>query len=485
MPKVKHTILPPYRNADVISNTNSMYKIQDGTMQQTKEGQIVLAKRFGATSWVDLALSDPIDGVHWFESLNKGIVVSGAKVYTIDDSAGATTDITADAPEYGQKCTFAEVWDAVANETRLFIASGGQILWTNGTTTAYATGNIAPTRCTHVAQVDTYLCFNDLDTPGFWKHSVVEEPTNLDSGSGARTMTAQRIPDDIVAVFALSNKLYVCGTRSIEVWQNVGDTIPFASLNLTIESGLNSGTSVSTYLGTAMLFSDTKRLIRLDGYTPNIISEAYQAILDASGSATSIETEFVAIDGGKVFLLIRMQDQNTTVVYDVLQQVFYEWGKWNSSTNQYSSFYGRCYAYMKSWGLHVIGDATTAKVYKVSDSYYDDNGDTIKSYFEFGNVDHGSSTYKISNSLYVNTKRGTGLSGNTAAVAALQWRDDGNQPYGNIVDLDLGVPGDAQMPVRLSRMGRYRSRQFKITMGQDSDFVFLGFEEDVYDSGRI
>ena len=154
-------------------------------------------------------------------------------------------------------------------------------------------------------------------------------------------------------------------------------------------------------------------------------------------------------------------------MYDILLDCFYEWGHWNTATNEYDMFKGRGYTYAKPWGQHLIGDNTTGKVYLMSPNYKDDDGDPIKALFEFGRKDHGTKSYKLSNSLYLDIRRGDGLAAtpHTAAKVQLYWRDNGEKAYGNFVEISLGKLGEYALPPRLSRLGRYRDRQYKIVAG--------------------
>jgi len=483
---VRHKTLPPYRNSDRTTITNAMYKIQDAIMVVDSEVQVSFKSRPGLESFVDMGTSAKIDGLHWFDAAKKAIVVTGGNIYTINNRFGTVKkNITTATLVTGTPVIFAEVWDQINGETRLFMANGGNIVWTNGTTkTAAVSGGRAPTKCSHVAQIDTYLACNDLNAPSQWIHSAIGDPTSM--GSGSRTMVAQRVPDAILALFSKNNKLFICGRDSIEVWQNVGDIIPFAHA-LTIDNGIFNRYSLAQNGADVHFLNTARQAVALDVYNDVVVSDSYQQVLDNLGAITDVDSLSISSVGGRKYFILNFDNEGFSLAYDIISGFFYEWGYFNTSTNSYEAFRGRSYTFAKNWGIHLVGDKSNGQVYILSNTEYQDNGVAIKSFLEFGNQDHGSSANKRSDAMYFDFRRGDGEAGDKyeKAMAWVQYRDNGSKSWGNLIELDLGATGESTMLPALRPMGNYRQRQMRIVFGDNANIVFNGFEEDIKSRDHI
>jgi len=480
----KLPILPPYKNIDKTTITNSMREIIDGIMIVDQESNVSLQRRPGLRKLKDLSEGARID-LHWFDSISSLIAVTNGKCYVIPKKDfSEVNEIIGVNLIVNQKVIFDEVYDVVNAETRLFMANGGAVYWTNGVNAGTLTGNNAPSRCTHIAQIDTYLLCNDLDKSAQFLQSVVNDPTNFDSGSGSRTYAAQRIPDDVIALFGKNNKIYVCGRESIEIWYNVGDTIPFAPVGTIISTGLASPYSYGILYDNVIFLNSDRQPVYLNGYTPVYIGEAYQKEFDSLGPIRDAEATFVSTIGGRQYWIISFTDQNKTFVYDTGSKAWYRWGNWNNT--DHDRFLAASYAYCKDWGFHVMGDLNDSIVYEFSPDYYKDNNDAMQTILLFGNYDLGSKNYKVSKKLLVDIKRGEGKSDDkySAPKAYISWSDNDTEIFGNDVELDLGAIGKREKFGPLMPMGYYKTRTYRIVFGDNANIVFNGFWEDARETSR-
>ena len=127
-------------------------------------------------------------------------------------------------------------------------------------------------------------------------------------------------------------------------------------------------------------------------------------------------------------------------------------------------------------------------VYLMSPEYHTDDGIAIQTDLEFGRQNHGSNSWKISQALFLDIKRGDGLDSNPIAsegTVRVYMSDNGAKTYGVPIEIGLGKRGDYSLPVAIRPMGRYQSRKLKIVIGDACDFVLNGIEEEVYDTGRL
>lgn len=84
-----------------------------------------IRKSPGLSAVLDLGTGYPIDGLFWWDAKNVAIVVSGGRVYTLENSGGGYTDITGDALTVQGPTTFA------CNNYQAIIASGGRMVSIN------------------------------------------------------------------------------------------------------------------------------------------------------------------------------------------------------------------------------------------------------------------------------------------------------------------------------------------------------------------
>ena len=460
----------PYRNIDQSTLTNNLYLLQD--VYRDEAGAI--HKRPGLLEYVDLGTSASIDGLFWWDFHEVYIVISGGNVYKVSDSNGTFTQIGTGIMQLANRVTFAEVYDITNSELRLFMANGGSIYYTNGTTCTIVSGSSAPTRCTHVFGIDTYLLCNDLDFPFLWRSSNVEDPTVI-----ANAYDAQIISDKVNGLYGANGRVFVTGRKSIEPFYDSGDTTPFRKVNgALIESGTPTPYAFGVSGNIPFYFNTDREVVLLNGYSPVVISGAYGRRIHELSYTNDVEVDYVGGFGGRKWLLFSFNDANLTIVYDMVTEEWYEWGKWNVS--EYNQFIGRCYAYSSSWNIHVIGNRADGKLYKMSEEYTSDGGATIRCEVVTGNYDHGKNDYKTSNALFVDIRRGDGITGSpyTSGKLQVQTRDNRSYTWGNQIEIDLGQIGQSEWLAAFRPMGRYRSRQYRFVFQDNSKFVMNGIQED-------
>jgi len=137
--------------------------------------------------------------------------------------------------------------------------------------------------------------------------------------------------------------------------------------------------------------------------------------------------------------------------------------------------------FAENWGVHLIGDRKTGKIYEITPDALNDAGTTIKHTVRTGWINHGSDEDKLSTTLRFIFKSGEGKSGatSTAPQVWIRWRDDGNSDWGNTITLDLGKLGYRNFIKEIRPMGIYSSRQYEIIFGDQADYVLVRVEEEV------
>ncbi len=470
MTKITYKFEAPYRNKDEQTISNNLFSLQDCYLDEAGS----IRKKPGLSDFCNFGTEASIDGIFWWDFYDCYIVVSGGNVYKIIDTAGGFSQIGSGIMEPKNRVTFAEVYDITNSELRLFFANGGSIYYTDGATCTEVTGASAPSKCTHVASIDTYLLCNDLDFPFFWRASAVENPTVINQAYSAQYST-----DKINGVYVYNKRIYVTGRKSIELYYNSGDTVPFKPINgAVVDKGTPSSYGFMAQ-DFAFYFSSIRDINILNGYSPVSISDGYAKRIQEFTYVNDVEVDYINGLNGRKFLLVHFNDAGVTLAYDILSKSFSEWGKWNGAS--YDQYIGRCYAYSNSWNISIIGDRSTGKVYKMSESYTKDGSETIRCEIVTANYNHGTFKNKQSNSLFIDTRKGDGLSSdaNTSGSLFMQFRDNKSLIWSNDVEISLGAVGDTMLNRTLQSMGSYQTRQYKFVMQDDCKFVLNGMEEDV------
>ena len=111
---------------------------------------------------------------------------------------------------------------------------------------------------------------------------------------------------------------------------------------------------------------------------------------------------------------------------------------------------------------------------------YKDGDNIIRSAWLTGNIDHGTSNWKRSIRLRLRIKRGSGdINTTESPKLMLRWRDNGNKQWGNTVNIDLGKQGQDEFFEEYGPLGRYRTRQYEISITDNVPLALVSIEENV------
>jgi hypothetical protein len=186
-------------------------------------------------------------------------------------------------------------------------------------------------------------------------------------------------PDNIAAVFADHEELYLFGTQTTEVWRNTGAaTFPFErDPGAMMHIGCLAPQSVTRLSnGIAWLGGDPRG---------GIIAYWTQAYLPARISTHAVETAWASYtsvadavaysyeENGHFFYVVNFPTGDATWVYDLAEKSWHERGFWNGST------WGRqlqtSHAFV--FGKHIVGARSSGTLYIQSLTAYDDAGVAI------------------------------------------------------------------------------------------------------------
>lgn len=460
-------------------------------------------KRPGLTEWVNLGLSSAVDGLYWWDEKAMVIAVCGGRVWKITDRNGTKQEITGEQLQVGRRPSFA------TDGTYLFAANGGRVVYTNGANnTLYVPDVDAPTEVDFVDWVDLYLLMQKKGTDQLF-YSEVASPMDV---SPLNFDVSYSQPDVTVAMGVANGEILTLGRRSIETWANDGIG-PFARLSsASVSVGSRSPHSLCLIRGVWYFLDYERRLVRLTGRVPEILSTPVERIFATFGEVTDCLADFIFF-AGQPLLVLSFPVEGKTWVYNVSTGQWQgEWNYHNPLTGEHERWLGNCYCYARDWNLHLVGDRRTGKIYTLDAGAYTDNGNMIRASRMTGNIDHGTSTGKRSNLVRLRLRRGPvfpgksvlrpsavedsegdpvhdsdGLpvydtEGETVVLGqemTLRWRDDGSQSWTGERVLNLGRTGENEFYAVVRNLGVYRSRQYELVMSDDAPWVLVSGEEDV------
>lgn len=455
----------PYRNTDETELDQVNAAVQDAYVDEAGYTQ----KRPGLTEWADLGTSKGIDGLYWWDEQSQVIAVSNGQTYRHTDYTGTNTEITGASHTVGNRVSFD------TDGTNLFTASGGAINYfgSSGNYTVMADAD-APTDVTHLGFIDGYLvaCRNNTGT---WAFAGPNTPTSWLSIDVA---TAEAKPDVNMAIHVGLDGIAIFGKTTTEFWVNDGVS-PFSRVRgLTLDRGCAAKYSVARDPQGDLWFwlDDRRHISRWDGRSATTQPCPYYKLIDGFSSVSDALADTVKI-AGVPFYVLTFPLAGKTFAYNYRDETWAEWGYWNTSTAMYGRFRGNAYCYAKAWNLHLIGDYTNGKIYTMSRSVFQDDGDPIRSFRRTGHVSHGTNKRKRCRMVRIRQKRGLNNSDVNDPQMMVRWRND-NGAWGNEHQISLGQEGQHELISKLRNVGIYRTRQWEFIHSDASDWVLMEAEED-------
>lgn len=452
-----------YKNVDEVSLTDTSPALIDGYVDDA--GNTV--KRPGLSVFSNLNISSHISGLYWWEAKQKVIIVSGGSIWTLN-LAGTATKIADGVLQGSVRPTFAD------NGTILVIANGGKMVSFDGSTATVMSSSSVSQNVTHVAFHDQYILCNEVGT-GRFHYSGINDPLTWNAINFA---TAESRPDNIVAISVAWREILLVGSQSVERWYNDGVT-PFSRMEGSYtERGCIAPYSLTEVDNTWVWLDNTRRLVKLEGATPKIISTPFDKLIQGFSTVNDAIGDLIEIDGRNFFVLT-FPIENKTLVWNYAQNSWSEWGYWNLLTATHDRFLGSAHCWCPDWGIHLIGDRRTGLIYKMSSDYYDDAGDVIRTLRRTGHIDHNMLGRKRSKEIIIKMKRGTGNANVTDPKLMLRWRNNNSIEWSSEQTIDLGKMGETEWIGRIRRLGTYRSRQYEFSHTDRNNFILVGAEEDV------
>lgn len=452
--------------------------------------------------FTDLDLTEAIDGLFWWEEEQFLIAVCDSNVYKVD-SAGSKTLLGSGAMVIDKKVSFVNSYVLSENKNYLFMANGGKIYYTDGTgLTAMADAN-APQYCSWLSSLNTYLLAND-DVDKDFRWADPGDPFTWDPTNGIRPDVQG---DEMTALILNKDRINLFGERTLEVYYNSGDTIPFTKIQGSTQSfGCLATQTIYTFDNQIIFLDNNRRVVLLQGGSVTILSVAIDKLVQAIPDVSNA-TGVVVNSTGRNFYILTFPTVRKCYVFDFDKKCWYDWATWNAKGANYDMFPVADYTYARTWNKRLIGSKDGSVIYELTPDVYQDDGSTRRVTTRTGHYDHNTYDVKRSLRLTVKVKRGfsnieyeyledpdgkpmhdqdgdllrppghdiAGMDAN--ATLLIRWRNDGAPSWSNWREVGLRNNGNSEFLARLYALGSYRTRQYEIVYRGATPYILMGIEE--------
>ena len=426
-------------------------------------------RRPGLSLLCDVGTSAKIDGLFWWDEQGWVIAVSNGNTFKITDINGTKANITGDTFQVGTRVKFGNYG------TALYAANGARIVKIPSSgNTVYVGDADAPTVVTHVVVLDKYLIANEAGSERF-HFAVVATPDTWEGDFAS----AETKPDQMTALLVTNMELNLMGKQTLEAWRDDGQTPFVRELQGFIESGTLAPYSFEVGSGIRYWLDHERNIVRMpnDLRTPQILSIALNKYLQGFSTVTDAIGDCIVV-GGRAYYIITFPTEEKTLVWDIINQIWYEWGYWDSVNAVYKNWLANCYCLATAWNMALVGDKNTGKIYKLDPDNYDDNSNIIRTLIRTPHINHDTENIKKrSHSLTFRVKRTNVEAEASITNMTVRWRDDGSSTWGNERTVALGQVGDTEFRGQLRRMGMYHSRQYEFVLSDDTPLCLVSVEE--------
>jgi hypothetical protein len=291
--------------------------------------------------------------------------------------------------------------------------------------------------------------------------------------------TVESSPDELVGVISDKSNLWYFGTKSTEVFQNTGVTdFSFQRLNgAYLETGCAAQGTIKL-LDNAIIWLGTDEngdaiVWRSNGYNAQRIST--QAIERKIAESTNFKESYAWCyhERGHAFYMLQIKGLSTTLVLDLATNLWHERNYRNPVDGSENQHRGSCHIFFKQ--MHLVGDRTSGKIFKMSLNVYSDNGDPIvrrriSPHYAQEKMLIPHSQFELDMEVGVGLQSGQG----SDPKIMMRYSDDGGRTWSGELWRDIGKVGKYLTRVVWRKLGSSRDRVYDVSI---SDPVFVQINE--------
>ena len=326
----------------------------------------------------------------------------------------------------------------------------------------------------HVAGIqifDSYACVMDSRSEIY--NAAVDNP--FDFSNATFRIRAELEYDEGLALGRYLNYLIAFGSRTTELfWDAANESgSPFARvLETSSDFGCTAGDSVTrahnTYYWIGS-FGGFRSVYKMEGLAPERISTpAIDRLLSAEQSGLPDAFGYSVNVDGHNFYLITLKNTNRTLVYDDTTS---SWHEWTTTESGVETYFKQSYSFDIAVQLLYLHESN-GTIYQMLPTYTNDYGNPIKVLGITDKFDNNNNMTKFHSRLEV-----VGDITSSAGSLGISWSDDDYNTYSTERTVDL-----AKARPRLTRLGAFERRAFKLTFEEDLPLRLEAFEFDVQES---
>lgn len=291
--------------------------------------------------------------------------------------------------------------------------------------------------------------------------------------------------DNILAIAANNNELWLIGEQSTQIWYLTGDaTVVFAQrIGAEPLAGTNASFSVIKLdNGLFMMGSDENGfgvVLRTAGYGyAKVSSPELDTILQGYSGIDRTVSSSIQING-HMQLQLYFPIANATWRYDIASNQWYEAAYWNTTLGVYEAYMGR--NHVVAFGKHIIGSRADNKLYQLSDSVYTEDGNLIRRlrrapHLSNEEVEMTYNMFKLV--LAAGLGLSTGQGSDPKVMLRYSWNAGSN--WSDEIELDAGMIGDYECEAVVWTLGQAKDMVFEITVTDPIPWYILKAILDIF-----
>jgi hypothetical protein len=422
----------------------------------------------GLTLFSDFNSSVPVRGMLAVDTLL--YVVHGGTFYEVNSSGTATSR--------GTLTTTDGRVDMAYNHAGVLMVTDG----TNGyyytiasTTFATITDGQYNDNAATVVSHDGYFIVPKPDTAEFYLSSL--DATDVaDSWAALDFGTAEKSPDNMVRIFENNTDIMLCGTETIEFWNNTGSgTPPYDRITGgVIELGLAARWSITKFGESEVVLLATNSdqggvsVVKFNGFQFEDISSTEMGAEINTYSIIADASSLSYYHNGHYFYQINFPTEGKSWLYD---------GRTNVWSNlEYGSLGARHRAEIgvNYRNKFYVSDYANGKIYQIDGTNYTDDGEPIVKQITSKHI-FNEDQAQVSR-LWLDIESGTALVTGQGSdpQMMLEVSKDGGHSWGNEHWASMGKQGERNQRVIYRRLGRAFDWVFKFRCSEPIKLVIIG-----------
>lgn len=397
----------------------------------------------------------------------RAFVVSGSSLYEISSDGTATSR--------GSLDTSSGIVSIDENGVQLAICDGTGVYIFTYASNAFAkvTDPDLPSSGT-LTFIDGYFVVTKNSSGSFYVSALYDGT----SWAALDFATAESSPDELLRAYNAVGQLWLLGTKTTEIWTNTGaSNFPFERISgAKMEVGiLAPHTAIAVdnslfWVGRDNIGSGI--VYRANGFTPQRIStEAIELLIQQATSPSTLRAYTYQQDG-HVFYVITGGGMSTTLVYDITTKLWHE----RAYLNPFGAFEQDLAAHgFSAFGYQLQISRLNGKVYRISPSYYSDDGDELAAERVYTHLsDEGKRLFF--NQLEIAMESGVGNQsdpGQTPQITLWISRD-GGRTWSTGYTTSFGAIGQYKTRAVFRRLGTGAQLTFKVRITDPVKRVLIG-----------